>query len=663
MKYLFLFLLCVFSSKSIAQPGALDPDFSNGGIATIGISSDAFAVAMAVQPDGKLLLAGSAQYGVKNHFALMRVLPDGSPDASFGTNGIVLTTFGNASSYGRAIALQPDGKIVVAGYSYGLSNFNVALARYFPDGTPDAAFGNGGKVNIDAGSEYEIIYGLAIQPDGKIIAVGVVTQPGSGNEDFAIVRCNSDGSLDPSFGSNGIALTDINSNDRALDVVVQPDGKIVVAGSNGDFVALRYNSDGTPDSTFSGDGKVTTSVFLSSSVDGASSIALQPDGKILLGGSGIVFPSPYNEFALVRYNPDGTPDFSFAGAGKTTTSIGPEDDYCNSIALQPDGKIVMAGISFVNGNWDFSLARFTSDGLLDDTFSDNGKISLPANAGNDACNAVEVGADGKIWAGGYADGVFGNEFALLKLDTAGVPDADFNQDGIATFQVGKSASQGNAVALQADGRLLIAGSGTLAYEAQFVRFLEDGTPDLSFGTDGKMVDGSVGSAYAVLQQPDGKILAVAGINGDHYALARYLPNGARDSSFGQNGKVISDFGNGSEYVDEAHALALQTDGKIIVAGNSFHNNGGGQSYFALARYNPDGLPDNTFGGDGKVTTPIGTDDYYASCNSVAIQADGKIVAGGYSYYTNSMLTLHSFDSFPTARPTILLAAMARSIAI
>ncbi len=632
MKHLFLFLLFLFSSKAFSQAGTLDPDFGNGGILTLNIGNRANADAMALQPDGKVVLAGFADVGRNTRFALMRILPDGSPDPSFGIDGVALSNFDNTKEWGYAVAIQSDGRIVVAGNTYnGPPNYDddFTLARYLPDGTPDASFGNGGKVKIDGGSSYESFNGLTIQPDGKIIGVGFSQfQAGTTGQDFAILRFNPDGSLDTSFGNNGAVFTDINSSDNATDVLVQPDGKIVVAGSNGDFVALRYNSDGTPDSTFDGDGKVTTSILLFTSVDAANSIALLPDGKILLGGTGVVFPSPANKFALVRYNPDGTLDNSFDGDGKATVSFGAGDAYGNDISIQSDGKIVMAGIAVFNNYADFALARFTPDGFLDNTFGVGGKMTVPVSPTNDNGRAVAVAADGKIWVAGYADGALGIDFALLKLDTLGTPDTQYNSDGIATYRVGKSRTQGNALSLQPDGKLIAAGFSSNS--ACLSRFFEDGTPDPSFGTNGETVDlYAGGEIFAISQQPDGKIVAVS-----RSGLARYMSTGVPDSSFGQSGRIVVDFGTGNDYLSEPHALALQPDGKIIVAGGSYQYDLVDQSYFAVARYNPDGSYDNTFDGDGRAVAPVGTVDLYALCEAVAIQPDGKIVAAGWTYYDN-----------------------------
>jgi uncharacterized delta-60 repeat protein len=262
----------------------------------------------------------------------------GDLDPSFGTGGKVVTDLGspNGSADGaQDVALAPDGRIVAAGLT--------GLARYNADGSLDDTFGDGGKLVTAPGIRAR---GVALQPDGKILLAGQAggaTDPDTGatDHDFALARYTSDGSIDPTFGTNGVATTSFSDGplEDAFDLAVQPDGKIVAAGSaNFNFAMARYNANGTLDDTFSGDGKVTTASFDRLQ---AHAIALQSNGKILLAGA---VGRANSDFFLVRYNSDGSEDVSFNGNGRVTTAFGAyRSERILDLAIQRDGKLVAVG--------------------------------------------------------------------------------------------------------------------------------------------------------------------------------------------------------------------------------------------------------------------------------------------------------------------------------
>ena len=216
-------------------------------------------------------------------------------------------------------------------------------------GDLDPSFGGDGIVTTrtDIEHTYQFVRSVALQSDGKIVVAGYSEIFGNGY-DFAIVRYNSDGTLDTNFGTGGIVTTDLGGSDLALSMVLQGDEKIVVAGysnfsGNYDFAVVQYNSDGTLDTNFGTGGIVATDFGNSNSFDYAISIALQSDGKIVAAGNTDISGS--NDYAVVRYNADGTPDTSFSGDGKVTTDFGTSNDIASSMALQSNGKIVVAGYS------------------------------------------------------------------------------------------------------------------------------------------------------------------------------------------------------------------------------------------------------------------------------------------------------------------------------
>jgi uncharacterized delta-60 repeat protein len=422
-----------------AAPGDLDPTFGDAGKVTTAIGDSAEARAIAVQPDGKIILAGYADQS----FAMTRYNPDGSPDSAFGTGGTQTTTIGGSSgSY--AVAVQPDGKIVLAGSAFGGITF--AMARYNADGTPDLTFGVGGAetTSIDDDAEARA---MALQPDGKIVLGG----SGSGDE-FAAVRYNTDATLDPGFGTGGIQTTAIGGFGAAHAMALQSDGKILLAGETDfldnddvDFAMLRYDSAGALDPTFGTGGVRTTAIGSGGADDVAKAMAVLPDGKILLGG----YTSGDDEdFALARYHADGSPDTSFGTAGKQVTAVGTGDDAANAMAVQADGKILLGGYS--NGDTrDFALARYHPDGSLDTGFGTGGTLTTAVGTAGDAAFALATQSDGKILLGGYSDPADDPEFAVVRygvaVDTTTVvtaepPTAEAGED--VTFTAEVSAASG-----------------------------------------------------------------------------------------------------------------------------------------------------------------------------------------------------------------------------
>ena len=301
---------------------------------------------MVLQPDGAIVAAGRSS----GNFALARYTTNGALDSSFGSGGLVTTDLGSAEVV-RAMALQSDGKLVVAG---GSGN-DFALARYNPGGSLDTGFGTNGSVKTDFGGGIDMARGLVLQPDGKIVAVGR-TQLGSVVA-FAIARYNPSGSLDTTFGTNGMVTTDVNGG--AFAAVVQTDGELVVDGAAGqvsaDFALVGYNPDGSLDSGFGNGGIVTTDFGTTS--DEAFAITLDAEGRIIAAGH--AGPSTGSSaFAMARYNDRGRLTRNFGTDGKVTTSITSGDDEVRAVTIQPDGKIVLAGR---DGSPDFTLTRYGGD--------------------------------------------------------------------------------------------------------------------------------------------------------------------------------------------------------------------------------------------------------------------------------------------------------------
>src|SRR5262245_12272309 len=275
-------LLVLGTGAAHAVPGNLDPAFGTDGVARASLGSSDSGEAIALQRDGKIVVAGSALKGISWVFALARFSPDGSLDRSFGACGTTTTAFAT-DAYAHAVALQPDGKIVVVGQ---VSYSTLALARYRPDGSLDPSFGSGGKLMLSIGDS-SFGYGIAIEPDGKIVIVGAAAVGSS--DGFAVVRLNPNGSPDPGFGSNGVTITKIDEGSGAWAVALQPDGKIVAAGYSAQtigfsrFAVARYDAQGSLDVSFGVNGTVTTPGHEYGGL--ANALAVQPDGKIVVAGN------------------------------------------------------------------------------------------------------------------------------------------------------------------------------------------------------------------------------------------------------------------------------------------------------------------------------------------------------------------------------------------
>jgi uncharacterized delta-60 repeat protein len=391
---------------ALAAPGALDPTFSGDGKLTTNFPrGDDGASGVAIQADGKVVVAGSAGWGPgpAPTFALARYRSGGTLDPTFGGDGKVTTRFA-WYAFAADLAIQADGKIVVVGEA----NDKFALARYNRNGTLDSTFNGDGKATtaflpLDLASAASV----AVQSDGKIVVAGIAAcQESTGTcsveqdpAEFAVARYDEDGTLDASFGEDGRVTTDIGGGASA--VALQADGKIVVAG--GGFDLVRYNADGTLDSTFGDGGKVTTEFGASWESEGAYALAIQADGKIVAAGRG------GRTFALARYNADGTPDGTFSSDGKVMTNFTGRLDIALGLAIQATGKIVAAGVT--TGR--FALARYKPDGTLDATFSGDGKVTTDFTPYKDRASDVALQANGRIVLAGYAGGS-DHRFALAR---------------------------------------------------------------------------------------------------------------------------------------------------------------------------------------------------------------------------------------------------------
>ena len=411
--------------------------------------------------------------------------------------------------------------------------FALPLASFSQDGSLDNTFGVNGIVTTSFGSFEGHAKDMVIQSDGKIVVAGYKFIPNPNNQQkyLVLTRYNSNGSLDNTFGNYGIVTTSIEAFDEAHDIAIQADGKIVV--SNHDFYLARYMTNGSLDNTFGNAGIVTPAVEENLSLY-AYDFAIQTDGKIVVAGRGY-YTGSAETFVLKRYNTNGSLDNTFGNAGIVTTSIGEYGSHANGIAIQTDGKIVLAGKSQTSGNFPpyvFALTRYNTNGSLDNTFGASGIVTTSIGI-NSAANDIVIQADGKILAAGSSDSLGSYNFTFSRYNTNGILDTTFDTDGIVTSSFEESQLvELTAITLQVDGKIVATGCGP----------------------SNIMYNCNIG-------------------------VARYNTNGSLDNTFGVAGIVITAVGDASG----ANAIAIQDDGKIVAAGGSFSSISDGD--FTIVRYN------------------------------------------------------------------------------
>jgi len=397
---------------------------------------------------------------------------DGDLDPTFGTGGRVMTDLSRSTDLANAVAIQADGKLVVVGQTYKNNDYSdedFAVARYNTDGTLDNTFGVRGKVRTDFPGLAAVPSAVVIQPDGKIVVAGGAFFLFTFAGDFKVVRYNPNGSLDTSFGDGGIVTTTFPQGSYAFDVTLQPDGQIIAAGtvfvafapgeqSDTDFALARYNLDGTPDATFGNGGQVSTDFV--GMEDDAFSVLTQPDGNIVAVGSANDTATFY-DFAAARYLSNGTIDTTFGVGGRVRTDFGGQNfDRARSAALQPDGRIVAAGFatSQNGGNQNFSVARYTSNGILDTTFSSDGKTQIDFGNCCQSATKVLLQGDGKIITVGGSNGESSDDdFLLARLNRRGSLDTTFGVGGKVRTSFGDLNGGANGAAFQSDGKIVAVG--------------------------------------------------------------------------------------------------------------------------------------------------------------------------------------------------------------
>ena len=452
----------VFEADAVAvlrfnTDGTSDTSFDHDGIAIVPIGENGNADAM-VFAAGKIVVAGftyrvleSDRFGYD--FTVARIHPDGSLDVTFSEDRIVTEDLGNSRATGRSVAIQADGKTIVAGHTENTHlprDFHVA--RYDAAGALDLSFGTQGKVTTTlAADTVGVATAVAVRVDGKVVVAGTASAAGAFGHRFAVARYHPNGSPDNSFGDDGIATVPLGSFAEAAAMAIQPDGKMIIAGfvlTGGiqfDVVVIRLNVDGSPDTTFSGDGKVITPNGV------GRALALQSDGKIVVVGY-----DAEGTFAAFRYDASGSPDLSFAGTGENTYPIGTTFDNASAVAVDAAGNILLAGYSHNGARDELVVVRFTPNGSRDPIF---GIVRIPIGTGDDKGFALTIQTDGKILVAGssFNTGAL-SKFAVVRLNPNGSLDSTYQNGGRVLINFSpSSADVAFAIALDEIGRAIVVG--------------------------------------------------------------------------------------------------------------------------------------------------------------------------------------------------------------
>ncbi len=385
-----LLALLAISLLASAQPGTLDSDFDADGILILSTTGELHhAYSVAVQQDGKILIGGTTSIASHTGVFVARLFPDGSFDNSFGVNGVAQPTFTVPDISCHDIALQPDGKIVIAGNTVVGGSYSMFAARLDETGALDNSFGVNGASMFSIGTGQQFFNEMVIQNDGKVVLVGAIL----GNDaDLAIARLNTDGTLDNTFSFDGKLITDINGHDEATGVQIDSNGKIVVVGvSDNQSLLVRYTADGMLDNSFGINGKVVHE-FSTTSNDRLNCLAIAGDGKLVVAGGS--YGAVLEEFLVARFDSDGNLDNTFSFDGSVHTDFFGLNDKAQAILIQPDGKILVAG-DVDDGNDKIGMVRYDADGAIDNSFGTNGKVTTAVGS-TTRLDDIVLQPDGRI---------------------------------------------------------------------------------------------------------------------------------------------------------------------------------------------------------------------------------------------------------------------------
>jgi len=517
------------------ENGALEPSFGPAGKVVTPLMSLGECTCVLARTDGTLIAIGYAQTPQNVRGCLeVRYHSNGSLDTAFGQDGQMVHSMGALGGNVSTACLGNAGKVVAAGSMLFYDVGDFAIVRMTASGGTDEGFRGGISARQTGGVDSPLK--SAIQSGGRVLACGGISSGGSSR--MGVVRYDSSGQADASFGSQGVAAVDFGVSGSSIgrSLAVMSDDKVIVVGSSGSqdqFAVARFLANGVLDNTFGSGGRVRTSV--GTATESAYDVALLANGKILVAGT--ARNGSNNDFALVRYLSNGTLDAQFGIGGKVLTAVGPGDDHANSMVVQPDGKIILAGRASTETDADFALVRYNADGSLDETFGTGGKIMTPVGAGWDQGVEVVLQPDGKILLAGNSSQVpyqgVAQDMGFVRYLPDGALDPAFGNGGKVLRQVGLTSSM-TSLSLQADGRVVVVGRATsplgerVPFGMLVMRMEDDGSLDTGFGDNGAVVTHILGSGTAgldVVSANDGAIQILGAVSNSPsptaWLLARY----------------------------------------------------------------------------------------------------------------------------------------------
>ncbi len=677
----------VLEGRTLLSAGELDPTFgAMGRVVTdvTGTTSDQAQDVAVTQPDGKVVITGQRNSSAGSELTLVRYNTDGSVDTSFGASGQATPTLplGVAgSARGAGLALDSSGRIIMGIAS---ANQDFEIIRLTTAGALDTSFGTGGTVAIDINNSTDRVSDVAIDSHGRIVAAGVTVLSGASG-DFAAVRLNADGTLDPTFGIGGKSVFHFggtfeggNYTDNSPEAVaIDPSDRVLVAGWTQSFTNFsgsapeyevgRLNADGTVDSQFGVAGRAVLNFGPTfPHQEQRTGVVADSAGRVIVVGSPYN-PATGNDFVVARLNAaDGTPDATYGNGGEATVSFGAgvTTDLAARAVIDASGRLVVLGTSSSDSSFgpggagpDFAIARLKADGTLDPGFSIGGKTTI--SFGNslspgDVAAGAAIDPAGRIVVIGYSNraGTNTDDIALARLKVDGTLDAGFDGDGkVTTNLLGPTDDIATSlVATQPDGKTLL--MGTSGAGLVLTRYNGDGRPDASFGIGGKAIFPTLSSLQPRRTAIDssGRIVVVlytGNVQQSDFAVMRLNANGTLDTSFGSGGMKNVSFDPVSPpsqgTFDLANDLAIDHAGRIVVVGSTSVD-GLARPDFAVMRLNGvDGTLDSSFGTGGLVRVAFlnGTNTAADIATGVAIDSADRIIVAGTSNNTGAVARLNA----------------------
>lgn len=677
------------------ETGHLDPSFADNGISLIEIPSLSVDVVTAEMLDsGDILIVGNTSDQSSQNLILVKVDAQGNVDTDYASNGYAVFDFQQGNEFASSLLVQTDGKVIVAGRQEIAARSSMLVARFDTSGSLDTSFSEDGIVILSVSENDSLVNAMALQSDGKLLLAGgaqssVVTRFTSHDFDFALVRVNQDGSLDSNFADNGSVVTDFGDNydDVASAIAIQRDGKIVLAGArerddvaitdegigyvrysddgsldtsyatngkgaystrfkrtitkgviddqdrftlvgqwNGDIQLTRLTSTGQLDSTFAGDGG-TQEFAVGFGGEGFDTLFMEDGSTITIGE---MHSNDRQFLGLLKINALGFTAYDFGEDGHVLTNFDESHDSARDIIRLTDGSYLVAANTVTAFGYNAVIIKYTAEGIVDTSFAANGKLEYDSLTDDSLVSLLKVN-DNRFIAVGNSKSDTDSEFFMWAFDGAGHRLNWFGTNGVTTMS-GDLLYARDAL-IQHDGKIVVVGlnlSNNINSSAVF-RFQANGQLDLSFNANGYLLKALEGGTYtmarAVAQQQDNRLL-VAGYSGDAFMM-RINQNGQIDSSF----RTSHASHPGIRYFSEAHVdfindIKLQSDGKIVLVGSVRHQvTNFVDSFLSTIRLKTDGSLDTSFSSDGVRLDSLGTADY---AHSVHIDDSSNIYVSGYS---------------------------------